>query len=72
MYHLHRTENKAVGVVIEGHYEQLGDVYLLREWRVTSTYEGRTTVGRWHRVHKNQRKDIGGLRLVRWTAPTVA
>jgi hypothetical protein len=58
-------KNKTLGVTVSGKYEQRGTTYwVLTEWQVISTYEGRTTVGDWHRVHGNQKKDLGQLKLV--------
>jgi hypothetical protein len=56
-------EHKGLGVVVNGHYRLKATHWVLTEWQVISTYQGRTTVGDWHKVHGNQRKNIGALRL---------
>lgn len=73
---LHRHTNKVNGVVVEGRYEKQtwpsGRPYwVLRFWRITSTWQGRTTVGDWHKIHGNQRKDIGVLKLLRDNPPKI-
>lgn len=51
----------------QGLYEEVRGFYVLRYWRIAFdnelAHEGRT-VGDWHRIHGNQKKAIGALKLV--------
>jgi hypothetical protein len=51
---------------VHGRYQQVGNFYFLRQWRVSFHLptSARRTEGNWYRIHGNQKKDIGALRLV--------
>lgn len=56
-------------IAVEGVYEPLGRIWVLRHWRLWTDGSG---WGDWHRVHGNKRKDVGSLKLVRDTPPALA
>jgi hypothetical protein len=65
------------GVLVEGMYKRHewpnGRPYwVLVAWRIGFDRPGREAyLGQWHRVHGNQKKDIGVLKLLRDTPPTI-
>jgi len=77
MHRLHQVAifNPHVHVILRGIYRQVGDIWQLTHWQVLSKHATdatfRDTLNNWYKVHGNQKKDLGGLKLVRWSEPQV-
>lgn len=65
--------NHDTGVTLECQYERASwGAYLLKAWRISfeDSTTGELSVGEWHKIHGNQRKDIGSAKLILDTIPT--
>lgn len=69
------TNRDVNSLTVEGEYEPRGKMWILLRWRISYDHtqrKGERVVGNWYKVHGNQRKDIGALKLVLDSLPAMA